>query len=52
MSGSGATCFGIFATPAEAEAALRLGNKPGWWAWGGAPLPAPARGLPEPATCP
>ncbi len=52
MSGSGATCFGIFATPAQAEAAAKLNARPGWWAWGGAPLPAPARGLPEPATCP
>jgi 4-diphosphocytidyl-2-C-methyl-D-erythritol kinase len=34
MSGSGATCFGIFATPAEAaEAARRL--DPHWWRWGG-----------------
>lgn len=38
MSGSGATCFGLFATPAEAEAAAR--NMPGeWWASGG-PLAA------------
>ena len=32
MSGSGATCFGIFATPAQAaDAADRLGRG-GWWA--------------------
>ena len=52
MSGSGATCFAIFATPHEAEAAEALGRQPGWWAWGGAPMPATmlAGGLPEPAT--
>ena len=34
MSGSGATCFGLFA---EADAAARgaEGTPPGWWAWGG-----------------
>ena len=33
MSGSGATCFGIYATPAEAEAAAAAiaEAKPGWW---------------------
>jgi 4-diphosphocytidyl-2-C-methyl-D-erythritol kinase len=33
MSGSGATCFGLFATAAEAEAARRLaiGAHPHWW---------------------
>ena len=33
MSGSGATCFGLFATMSEARAAARLiGNaKPSWW---------------------
>jgi 4-diphosphocytidyl-2-C-methyl-D-erythritol kinase len=37
MSGSGATCFGIFATPAEAAATTRA--MPGaWWASGGALL--------------
>jgi 4-diphosphocytidyl-2-C-methyl-D-erythritol kinase len=35
MSGSGATCFGLFANPAQAaEAAARL-SRPGWWSWGG-----------------
>lgn len=36
MSGSGATCFAIFATPAEAEAAADALARPGWWRWGGA----------------
>ncbi len=36
MSGSGATCFGLTETPAQAEqAALALAH-PGWWCWGGA----------------
>jgi 4-diphosphocytidyl-2-C-methyl-D-erythritol kinase len=35
MSGSGATCFGLFATPAiAAEAAPRL-MRDAWWVWGG-----------------
>ncbi len=34
LSGSGATCFAIFATPAEAEAAAPLLPAP-WWRWGG-----------------
>ena len=35
MSGSGATCFGLFATPGEAaRAAAAL--PAGWWRWGGA----------------
>jgi 4-diphosphocytidyl-2-C-methyl-D-erythritol kinase len=35
MSGSGATCFGLFPTASQAErAAARLG-RPGWWTWGG-----------------
>lgn len=34
MSGSGATCFGLFSTPAEA--AIAAGRMPReWWAWGG-----------------
>lgn len=40
MSGSGATCFGLFAAKAEAEqaaAALRQAN-PGWWVQAGAML--------------
>ena len=39
MSGSGATCFGLFATPGEAAAAAGLVARPGWWSWGGAPFP-------------
>ncbi len=35
MSGSGATCFAIFATPAEAAAAAAAIKHPGWWRWGG-----------------
>jgi 4-diphosphocytidyl-2-C-methyl-D-erythritol kinase len=35
MSGSGATCFALFATPeAAAEAASAIPN-PAWWRWGG-----------------
>ena len=36
MSGSGATCFGIFATPAHAAAAAAALPE-SWWRWGGAP---------------
>ena len=32
MSGSGATCFGLFASPEAATAP----TKPGWWSWAGA----------------
>jgi 4-diphosphocytidyl-2-C-methyl-D-erythritol kinase len=35
MSGSGATCFGLFPTPDEAEAAAIGVRRPGWWVWGG-----------------
>jgi 4-diphosphocytidyl-2-C-methyl-D-erythritol kinase len=37
MSGSGATCFGLFATAAAAAAAAAsiARRAPGWWAWGG-----------------
>jgi 4-diphosphocytidyl-2-C-methyl-D-erythritol kinase len=35
MSGSGATCFGLFASPFDAaDAASHLGRS-GWWVWGG-----------------
>ena len=35
MSGSGATCFGVFPGPAEAEAAAAALARPHWWCWGG-----------------
>ena len=35
MSGSGATCFGLFASDAEAAVAAALLERPGWWCWGG-----------------
>jgi 4-diphosphocytidyl-2-C-methyl-D-erythritol kinase len=35
MSGSGATCFGLFADAAAAEAAAAGLARPGWWSWGG-----------------
>lgn len=35
MSGSGATCFGLFAT-ADAAAAVAAQAPASWWAWGGA----------------
>ena len=31
MSGSGATCFGLYASDAEAQAAARSLARPGWW---------------------
>lgn len=31
MSGSGATCFGLFDTPAQADAAQRALARAGWW---------------------
>lgn len=36
MSGSGATCFGLFDSPAAAGDAATGVIPPGWWAWGGA----------------
>jgi 4-diphosphocytidyl-2-C-methyl-D-erythritol kinase len=36
MSGSGATCFGLFADSAEATHAAPALRRPGWWSWGGA----------------
>jgi 4-diphosphocytidyl-2-C-methyl-D-erythritol kinase len=41
MSGSGATCFAIFPTPAHATATAPLITAPNWWRWAG--------GLYEPA---
>ncbi len=36
MSGSGATCFGLFADPAAAEHAAGATARAGWWVWAGA----------------
>ena len=36
MSGSGATCFGLYADAATAASAAEMVRRPGWWAWGGA----------------
>jgi 4-diphosphocytidyl-2-C-methyl-D-erythritol kinase len=36
MSGSGATCFGVFADAAGATAAAEVVRRPAWWVWGGA----------------
>ena len=36
MSGSGATCFAVFASAAAAQAAASGLARPGWWCWGGA----------------
>jgi len=35
MSGSGATCFGLFASAADAARAAEALARPGWWTWGG-----------------
>jgi len=35
MSGSGATCFGLFADAAAARRAASGLDHPGWWVWGG-----------------
>lgn len=35
MSGSGATCFGLFASQADAERAAAAIVRPEWWVWGG-----------------
>jgi 4-diphosphocytidyl-2-C-methyl-D-erythritol kinase len=35
MSGSGATCFGLFPTIASAQTAARRISQPRWWSWGG-----------------
>ncbi len=35
MSGSGATCFGLFPSTAEAVAAADGLRRPGWWVWAG-----------------
>lgn len=35
MSGSGATCFGLFASAGDAQTAAARLARPGWWVWGG-----------------
>lgn len=45
MSGSGATCFALFATPAEAAAAAGQMSQDGWWRWGGGLYQPPQTGL-------
>ncbi len=40
MSGSGATCFGLFAIRGAADDAARTLARPGWWSWAGALLRA------------
>jgi 4-diphosphocytidyl-2-C-methyl-D-erythritol kinase len=35
MSGSGATCFGLYADALSARRAAEAVVRPGWWAWGG-----------------
>ncbi len=35
MSGSGASCFALFADAAAARAGARRLARPGWWVWGG-----------------
>ncbi len=35
MSGSGATCFGLFASAAAAQVAAEAVRRNGWWVWGG-----------------
>jgi 4-diphosphocytidyl-2-C-methyl-D-erythritol kinase len=36
MSGSGPTCFGLFADAETAATAAATLRRPGWWCWGGA----------------
>ena len=46
MSGSGATCFALFNTPGEAQAAAAmLAARSGWWCWGGGLYQPPQTGL-------
>jgi 4-diphosphocytidyl-2-C-methyl-D-erythritol kinase len=35
MSGSGATCFGLYPSASAARAAAGAIGRPGWWVWGG-----------------
>ena len=45
MSGSGATCFGLFASAGAAARGRRRIRRAGWWVWGGA-IEAVDRGFP------
>ena len=48
MSGSGATCFALFADRIAAEQAAEGLSRPGWWVWGGAMRgTVTPRGLPD-----
>jgi len=38
MSGSGATCFGIWSEPEAAQKAAVMLAKAAWWTWGGGPF--------------
>jgi 4-diphosphocytidyl-2-C-methyl-D-erythritol kinase len=49
MSGSGATCFALFADAAAAAAAARAVARPGWWCWGGAAGAGDGEGVAEAA---
>lgn len=45
MSGSGATCFALFATPEAARAAAQMIEQKEWWCWGGGLYQSPQTGL-------
>lgn len=45
MSGSGATCFALFADAGAARAAAAALSRPGWWIWGGGLYEPPLRAL-------
>lgn len=45
MSGSGATCFALYETPARAVDAAASCGWAGWWRWGGAPWTGSAQGF-------
>jgi 4-diphosphocytidyl-2-C-methyl-D-erythritol kinase len=45
MSGSGATCFGIYATPVDARRAFLRIERPEWWVWAGGLAEAAGPGI-------
>lgn len=49
MSGSGATCFGLFDDPQAAARAARALARPGWWVTASELAPASAPGYADPA---